>query len=100
MPTELNKNGELDMSIVEDVTSWLETPVILIKSALMPGTVDKLVRKTGKRIAVSVELVGMGNYYVDPSEFPDPKNPAKHKTLIIGGDLETATLCDNSNECE
>ena len=35
----------------------------------------------------------MGNYYVDPSEFPDPTNPSKHKTLVIGGDEDTAARC-------
>lgn len=93
VPTDLLPDGSLDTSIVEETIDWLETPYILIKSALMPGTVDRLVKKTGKNIAVSCELIGMGNYYIDPHEFPDPKDPRKHKTLIIGGEIETATKC-------
>lgn len=86
VPTDPLPTGELDMSIIDEVVDWLETDTILIKSALMPGTTDKLVERTHKNIAVSTELVGMGNYYIDPSEYPDPKDPSKHKTLIVGGE--------------
>ena len=55
--TPHNKDGTLDISIVEEVVGWIETPLIIIKSALHPGTVDMLVEKTGKRIAISVEYV-------------------------------------------
>lgn len=85
VPTDPLPSGELDMSIVEDVVDWVETDTILIKSALMPGTVDRLVEKTGKNIAVSVEYIGMGNYYLDPSKYPDPTDPRKHKLLVVGG---------------
>lgn len=91
VPTDL-KDGKLDMSIVEEVVGWIETPLILIKSALQPGTVDRLVKETGKNIAVSVELVGMGKYYT-PAQYPDPKDPTKHQTLIIGGEPKTAEAC-------
>lgn len=91
VPTDPLESGELDMSIVEDIVDWLDTDLIIIKSALMPGTVDRLTEKTGKKIAVSVEFIGMGNYYTDPSEYPDPLDPQKHKLLIIGAsDLQTA----------
>lgn len=93
VPTDSKEDGGLDMSIVESVIDELETPLILIKSALMPGTVDRLVKKTGKKIAVSVELIGMGKYFIPPHKYPDPEDPRKHQTLIIGGELETATRC-------
>lgn len=93
VPTDPLPNGELDMSVVEEVVDWLETPLILIKSALTPGTVDRLVKETGKNIAVSVEYIGMGNYYLDPSKYPDPKDPQKHKVLVIGGETKTAEAC-------
>lgn len=85
VPTDLGDNGELDMSIVEDVVSWLETPTILIKSALQPGTVDRLVKETGKNIAVSVELIGEGTYYQPPHKYPDPRNPKIHQMIVVGG---------------
>ena len=86
VPTDPLEDGSLNMSIVEDVVGWLDTETILLKSALMPGTTDRLVEETGKNIAISVEMIGMGNYYIDPNEYPDPKDPWKHKTLIVGGE--------------
>mgnify|MGYP001579035129 CR=1 FL=1 len=93
VPTDSLPSGYLDMSIVEEIIDWLETPLILIKSALMPGTVDRLIEKTGKKIAVSVEYIGMGNYYLDPSKYPDPLNPQRHKLLVVGGETKTAEKC-------
>lgn len=93
VPTDPKENGELDMSIVEDVVDWLETPLILVKSALQPGTVDRLVEKTGKNIAVSVEMVGEGKYYVPNHKYPDAEDPTKHDFLIVGGEEETARRC-------
>lgn len=93
VPTNPLDNGELDMSIVEEVVEWIDTPLILIKSALQPGTVDRLVEKTGKRIAVSVEMVGEGKYYVPAHKYPDAEDPTKHSFLIVGGEDETARRC-------
>ncbi len=92
VPTNLEK-GELDMSIVEEVVDWLDTPLILIKSALQPGTVDRLVKNTGKKIAVSVEMVGEGKYFVPYWKYPDAEDPTKHNFLIVGGEDETARRC-------
>lgn len=93
VPTNPTKSGELDMSIVEEVVGWIETPLILIKSALQPGTVDRLVKKTGKKIAVSVEFIGEGQYFIPPWKYPDPKYPDTHNMIIVGGELDTATKC-------
>lgn len=96
VPTDSRFNGReytLDMSIVEEVVSWLDTPLILIKSALQPGTVDRLVERTGKRIAVSVEMVGEGKYFVPFWKYPHAENPTAHSFLIVGGEDETARRC-------
>jgi UDP-glucose 6-dehydrogenase len=87
------EDGQLDMSIVEETIDWLETPLILIKSALHPGTVDRLVEKTGKNIAVSVEFIGEGNYPVHFWKYPDQHDPRKHAMLIVGGEEKVATAC-------
>lgn len=92
VPTDL-KDGKLDMSIIEDVIGWVDTPLILIKSALQPGTVDRLVKETGKNIAVSVEMVGEGKYNIPFWKYPHPTNPLKHQFLIIGGEDKTAKKC-------
>lgn len=86
VPTDPTESGELDMSIVESVVDWVETDTILIKSALMPGTVDRLVEKTGKNIAVSVEYIGMGKYFVPPEKYPHATDPSQHKVLVVGGE--------------
>lgn len=91
--TPSNIDGSLDVSTVREVVQWIDTPLILIKSALQPGTVDKLVEETGKNIAVSVEFIGEGNYYVPPEKYPDTKDPRKHKLLIVGGEQKTAEQC-------
>lgn len=88
--TPHNDDGTLDISIVEEVVSWIECPLIIIKSALHPGTVDMLVEKTGKRIAISVEYVGEGNYPVHFWKYPDQEDPRKHQMLVVGGEDDVA----------
>ena len=85
VPTDY-KDGELDTSIVEGIVGWCEAETILIKSALQPGTTDRMVQETGKKIAVSVELIGEGTYYQPPEKYPDPRDPRKHHSLVIGGE--------------
>lgn len=90
--TALKKN-ELDVSIVEEVVGWLETPLILIKSALEIGTTDRLIKQTGKKIANSVEMVGEGKYFIPFWRYPHPEDPNYHGFLIIGGAPEVANAC-------
>jgi UDP-glucose 6-dehydrogenase len=96
VPTNLQEDNTLDMSIVRDVVGWLDTPYILIKSALMPGTVDELVAETGKKIAVSVEFIGESAYFTPYWKFPHPTDPTHHSMVIVGGETETAEYCANS----
>lgn len=91
VPTDYLESGELDTSIVESVVDWLETDTILIKSALQPGTTDKLVAKTGKNIAVSVEYIGEGTYWQPPHKYPHPQDPKQHQLLVIGGEEPART---------
>lgn len=86
VPTDYKEDGTLDVSIVEDVVDWVDCETILIKSALQPGTTDRLVEKTGKNIAVSVEYIGEGNYFQPPHKYPDPRNPKVHQLLVVGGE--------------
>lgn len=83
-------DGKLDTSIVESVIDWLDTKLIIIKSALYPGTTDKLVEKTGKRIAVSVEYIGEGNYPIHFWKYPHPQDPRRHMMLVVGGAEDVA----------
>lgn len=85
IPDEQSEFLSVDTSIVEEVISWLETPLILIKSTVPPGTTDRLKQKYGKRICFSPEYMGEGGYYI-PANYPDPTNPMQHSFMIIGGE--------------
>lgn len=86
VPTDYTEDGKLDTSIVEEIVGWCESETILIKSALQPGTVDRLVEQTGKNIAVSVELIGEGKYWQPPHKYPHPTDPRQHQLIIVGGE--------------
>lgn len=91
--TPHKENGELDTSIVEETVDWVDTPLILIKSALHPGTTDRLVERTGKNIAVSVEFIGEGKYPIPFWKYPHQSDPRMHQMLIVGGEQKTAEAC-------
>lgn len=76
---------QADTSIVEEVVSWLKTPLILIKSTVPPFTTDYFKNKYHKRICFSPEYMGEGGYYIPP-QYPDPVDPVKHGWMIIGGE--------------
>ena len=90
VPTPMKEDGSCDISAVEEVVSWLETPLILIKSTIPPGTTDYLRNKYGKRICFSPEYMGESTYYTPPWKYPDPKDPTSHTFQIIGGSKEDA----------
>jgi UDP-glucose 6-dehydrogenase len=87
------EDGSLDTSILEEVVDWIETPLILVKSACQPGTIDRLVEKTGKKIAVSVEFIGEGTYPIHFWKYPHQNDPRLHQMLIVGGEQKTAEAC-------
>jgi len=91
VPTDYTEDGTLDTSIVEEVVGWCEAETILIKSALQPGTTDRLVEETGKNIAVSVELIGEGTYFQPPHKYPHPTDPKQHQMLVVGGEEPART---------
>ncbi len=86
VPTKMNEDGSCDTSIVEEVVSWLQTPLILIKSTIPPGTTKMLKSKYKKHICHSPEYVGEGGYYIPFWQFPHPTEPQHHSFMIIGGD--------------
>lgn len=92
VPTPMLEDGKCDISIIEDVINWIETPLILIKSTIPPGTVDQLKKKTGKKICFSPEYMGEGKYFISKWKYPDPLNPISHTFQIIGGDKKD---CDD-----
>ena len=80
VPTPPAADGSCDTSIVEEVVAWLETDVIVILSTVAPGTTERLVRETGKRI-VFQPAYGPGETFGHP--FSDLH---KQDWLILGGE--------------
>ena len=63
IPTPQTSDGSCDTSIVEEAIKKIETPLIMIKSAVVPGTTNRLKSETGKRIVVSPEYIGESKYH-------------------------------------
>ncbi|MFA5871607.1 MAG: hypothetical protein WC858_02685 [Parcubacteria group bacterium] len=91
VPTPMSESGACDLSIIEEAINWLETPLILIKSTIPPGTTAKLIEKTGKKICFSPEYIGEGGYFVPHWKYPHPKKMKYHNFHIVGGKKETAS---------
>jgi UDPglucose 6-dehydrogenase len=89
VPTGMDKSRGVpyacDTSIVEEVIGWLETPLIMLKSTVSPGTTERLKKKTGKRIVMSPEYIGEGKYYMPP-HIDFSKDMEKTPFWIVGGD--------------
>jgi len=90
VPTPMLEEGpdnfkSCDVSYVETVVKRLETPVILIKSTVEPGTTDRLRRETGKRIVFSPEYAGEGKYW---SPYKFDTNMKECPFVIMGGPKE------------
>lgn len=78
VPTPMLSSGACDTSIVEEVVGWLQADVIVIKSTVAIGTIDRLVEETGKRICFSPEYQGA-------TQHSHPSNAF----VILGGDPMT-----------
>ena len=83
VPTPEAPDGSCDVNAVEEVVSWLAAPMCL-KSTVPPGTVDRLVAATGKRICFSPEYVGETRWH-------PLKGIESHGFVIVGGEK---ALCD------
>jgi UDPglucose 6-dehydrogenase len=92
VPTPMNSDGSVNLSHVENVLIWLNTPLILIKSTIPPGTTEMFVEKFSKNIAFSPEYMGESSY-VTPwwNGILDPKDMKKHHFQILGGKRETTS---------
>jgi UDPglucose 6-dehydrogenase len=82
--TPSGENGECDVSLVDYTVSWLQTPLILIKSTVRIGTTKRLKEQTGKRIVFSPEYIGESTY--DTGVFNFNKSVRNHSFFTFGGD--------------
>lgn len=80
VPTPNLPDGSLDMSIVDDVMSWCEADVVVIRSAVNPGTSDRL-EAEGHNVVYQPEYIGEG---VAPPFLDEAKTPF----MVLGGRLE------------
>lgn len=85
VPTNMLEDGSCDTSIVEDVVSWLETPLILIKSTIPPTTTNYLRTKYNKKVNFSPEYMGESSYFTPYWKYPDPERAETHTFVIVGG---------------
>ena len=83
VPTPRASDGSCDVTAVEEVVSWVDPPMCF-KSTVPPGTVDRLVAATGKRICFSPEYVGESRWH-------PWKGIESHGFVIVGGEK---ALCD------
>lgn len=98
-PTPKGEQGEVDLGIIYETFEWLNTPLILIKSTIPPGTTDKLIAgegggQAGKKIAFSPEYIGEGKYVVQwwkDKAYPHPTEMKFHDFFIFGGEKEVTT---------
>lgn len=86
VPTPMAPDGTADISIVEEVVSWIEAPIIVIKSTVPPGTTDALSDRYRKNLHFSPEYMGEGKQFVAPWKYPDPHDAKSHSFVICGGD--------------
>lgn len=85
VPTPAQCSGACDLSIIQAVVAWIDGPIICIKSAVPPGTVDALLAQhPTKRIVVSPEYVGEG------PTWDAEKQAAPWPYIIVGGESESA----------
>jgi len=79
VPTPGTDEGRLDTSVVEDVVSWLETELVVLRSTVNPGTTNSLAHQYGKRIVFQPEYLGESAAH--------PLTEMKEREFVIlGGD--------------
>lgn len=78
VPTPGTAEGPLDVSIVHQVVAWLETPLIVLRSTVNPGTTETLKAAYRKRIVFQPEYLGEGVSHPFA-------NPRSQPFLLFGG---------------
>ena len=82
----MRKDNTCDTSIVEDVIKNSNHDYYLIKSTIVPGTTERLVKNTKKKIAFSPEYIGEGKYEIPFwKDMPHPTDMKLHNFHIFGG---------------
>ncbi|MFW6210478.1 MAG: hypothetical protein ACOC4E_03240 [Patescibacteria group bacterium] len=91
VPTPMAADGAVDLRCVEDTFRWLQTPAIVLKSTVPPGTTEALAAQYDlqDRLVFSPEFIGEGGYPIPHWEdMPHPTDMKQHRHLIFGGTAE------------
>lgn len=95
--TKENIDGTCDTSIVESSLRWLReycpSAVVIIKSAVVPSEVKRLLKEYNLRLVISPEYMGESKYFTPFWKYPDPVNMESHTWQIFGGDAKDTTIC-------
>lgn len=95
VPTPMFSDGSVNLGHINAVFSWLKVPLVLIKSTIPPGTVEKLSAQfPNLKIAFSPEYIGEGKYQVQwwkDKNYPHPTDMKYHDFQIFGGDPTTTS---------
>lgn len=92
VPTPESADGSCDISQVESAVSLAQSPLILIKSTVPPGTTTYLAQKYNKNVCFSPEYMGESSYFTPYWKYPDPERAETHTFVIVGGDKASETL--------
>lgn len=92
VPTKMKEGGTCDTSIVEECVSWIECPLILIKSTVPPTTAENLSKKYNKQVCFSPEYMGESKNFTPFWKYPDPTEARMHDFVIVGGDKASEIL--------
>lgn len=58
VPTPMNPDGSCDTTEVDDVLSWVECPLVVLRSTVPVGYTDRKMAETGKHIVFQPEYYG------------------------------------------
>lgn len=78
VPTPMADDRTCDTSIVEEVVSWIDADLIIIRSTVAPGTTDRLREKYKKHIVFQPEYLGETVAHIFG-------NMAEREFLVLGG---------------
>ena len=90
VPTSPREDGSCDVSLVEEAVQLLDVDLIIVKSTVEPGTVDRLKKETGKNIVFSPEYCGESSYWTPYAFHTDVKETP---FFIFGGDPKDTSAC-------
>jgi len=88
VPTNMLPDRSVDLTAIEETFAWLETPAIVLKSTVPPGTTKRLAETYNlqDRLVFSPEFIGEGGYPVPYWEDkPHPTDMKLHRHLLFGG---------------